>query len=140
MNNWDHKDVWHQPGPDFLVEVKRHSVKPSLFAPDEGPNRWAVYAYIYPAHNLFGGFSGPRIWQLAATALPLHGHPSYLRWHFGDDGKPCSVQVGADYHHLRDERFANYVTPGDAWEVFQDAENLFVYLARHPGTVAQEQR
>ena len=130
MSKWDHKDEWHRHGKDFLVVVKRYAVSPSpsSFDPYEGPHRWAVYAYVYPKHRLFGTFNGPAMWQAASTELPLHGGPSFLRWHYDDERKQTSVQVGADYHHLHDDRFTHYKTPAEAYEVFEDAEQLFDHL------------
>lgn len=128
-SKWDYKEEWHRRGNDFLVVVRRHSVEPPSLSPYKGQHRWAVYAYIYPKHRLFESFGGPQMWQPAATALPLHGGPSLLRWHTGDDGKPCSVQIGADYHHLHDDRFSGYATPSEACEIFGDADRLFNHLA-----------
>ena len=130
---WDHKDEWHKRGENFLVVVKRHSVEPSSFDPDKGINRWAVYAYIYPQHKSFGEFNGPNMFQPSANALPLHGGPSLLRWHYADDGKPTSVQVGADYDHLYDDHFSHYMGDSDAGEVFEDAARLFDYLTKVDG-------
>jgi hypothetical protein len=131
MGKWDHKDEWHRHGKDFLIVVRRHSVAPSSLAvfDEEGQHRWAVYAYIYPKHHLFYSFSGPDMWQPAATALPLHCGPSFLRWHTGDDGKHCSVQIGADYNHLYDGHFSHCAEPSEAWQVFADASELFEHLS-----------
>ena len=95
-----------------------------------------MYAYLYPTHRLFKDFDGPKMWQPAAIALPLHGGPSLLHWHTGDDGKPCSVQIGADYHHLHDEHFSSYAIPSEAWEVFRDANRLFDHLAAEVAALA----
>ena len=130
MSTWDHKDEWRQRGKDFLVAVSRHSVGSSTHEPHQGPHRWTVYAYLYPTHRLFGEFSGTDMWQRAATDMPMHGGPSLLRWHRDDDGKPTSVQVGADYNHLYDDHFCNYETAEDAQEVFADAQRLVDYLTR----------
>jgi hypothetical protein len=127
-SQWKHKEEWHRHGNDFLVVVKRHSVEPSGFARDEGPHRWAVYAYVYPEHQTFGNFSGTDMRQQAAVALPLHGGPSLLRWHYDDDGKRTSVQIGSDYNHLHDEEFTTYADADDAYEVFADADRLFSHL------------
>lgn len=134
MSKWDHKDEWHRYGKDFLVVVKRFAVGPSSFDPYEGPHRWAVYAYVYPKHRLFGGFHGPAMWQPAAATLPLHGGPSLLRWHCDDDGKSTSVQIGADYNHLHDTHFSSYATADEAYEVFADAERLFDHLSEMVAT------
>ena len=128
LTKWEHKDEWHQRGKHFLVVVKHYTVEPSPYDPSMGPYRWNVYAYIYPQHRLFGGFSGPEMYQPAARNFPLHAGPSFLRWHYGDDGTPTSVQVGFDYAHLRDDHFSHYATPEDAVGVFLDAEQLVTYL------------
>jgi hypothetical protein len=123
--NWRHKDLWHRRGQNFLVEISRHTVS-SEFS-DEGPNRWAVYAYIYPAHPHFPAFSGPAIFQDATGILRLHRGCSYLEYPMYD-GKVTSVKVGSDYHHLRDDHFTYYDTPADAYQVFADADELFEQL------------
>lgn len=128
---WRHKDVWTLPGKDFIVQVHRHSVeqRPSYYG-DTGPHRWCVYAFIYPKHPHFARFSGGAMWQDAATALPLHGGPSLLNWHFDNDKAACSVQVGADYNHLHDDCYTHMETREDAREVFSDAEGLHEWLTR----------
>lgn len=124
MNDWDHKDVWRRRGKDFLIEITRHSVRAEEW---EGPHRWAVYAYIYPKHPHFSAFEGPQMFQDAASMLPLHCGPSLLEYPMYE-GKVTSVKVGADYHHLHDERFSRYATKDEAYEVFKDAEELFEQL------------
>lgn len=128
LTKWEHKDEWHQRGEHFLVAVKHYTVEPSPFDPDMGPHRWNVYAYIYPKHRWFSEFSGPEMYQPATRKLYLHAGPSFLRWHYNDDGTPASVQVGSDYAHLHDDQFSHYATPEDAAEVFLDAEQLVAYL------------
>jgi hypothetical protein len=128
ISKWKHKDEWHQRADKFLVVVKHYTEKPFDLYP--GVHRWNVYAYIYPKHKLFGEFKGSELFQSSASALPLHGGASLLTWHYDDDGKPTIVQVGSDYLHLYDDRFSEYATPEDAYEVFEDAEKLFDYLAR----------
>ena len=123
-NQWDKKDEWRKRGLDFMVTVSRHNSTSSDF--DEGPNRWAVYAYIYPAHPHFAKFDGPRIYQDAANEMPLHCGASLLNYPMYDN-KVTSVQVGADYHHLHDD-FTHYATQDDAREVFADADRLFDWL------------
>lgn len=131
---WDHKDEWRIRGRDFMVVVSRHTVNPVDYW--EGPNRWAVYAYIYPKHPHFANFEGPQMFQDAAACMPLHAGPSYLRWHRDEDGNPCSVQVGADYHHLHDD-FTHIATKQDAYRIFNDAKDLFDWLQ---GRAQQEQK
>lgn len=125
--DWKHKDVWKRSGKNFLLEISRHSVLADF---DEGPHRWAVYAYIYPKHARFSKFDGPDMWQEATLNLPMHRGPSLLHWHYDEAMKPTSVQVGADYNHLHDDRFTHYANPEEAYEVFSDAENLFKHLNR----------
>lgn len=123
--NWDHKDEWRRRGTDFMVTITRHSS--SLQDEWEGPHRWSVYAYIYPKHPHFAAFSGPAMYQDAASQLFFHGGPSFLEYPMYE-GKVTSVKVGADYHHLHDERFTHYATAADAREVFEDADELFLQL------------
>jgi hypothetical protein len=129
MSEWLKKDQWSTRGKDYMVQISRHTVGVSSYAPDEGINRWAVYAYIYPKHRHFSRFEGLDMWQEAASALPLHAGPSYLRAHRDDEGNITSYQVGSDYHHLYDDRFADYADLEEAYEVKRDAQELFDWLA-----------
>lgn len=129
---WDHKDVWRRRGKDFLIEITRHN---GLASDWDGPHRWAVYAYIYPKHPHFVEFKGASLWQDATTVLHLHGSCSYLEYPMFD-GKVTSVKIGADYHHLHDDRFTHYGTPAEAYEVFSDADELFEQLQTRAETKA----
>jgi hypothetical protein len=131
--SWDHKDVWRRRGKDFLIEVTRHSVKSVDYW--EGPNRWCVYAYIYTAHPHFAAFDGPSIFQDATSQMHLHRGCSFLEYPMYE-GKVTSAKVGADYHHLHDDRFTHYATASDAYEVFSDADELFEQLQREPRQTA----
>lgn len=125
--------MWHRRGKNFLVEVYHHTVPQSELDADmarwggEGPNRWAVYAYIYPGHPRFAQFNGPDLWQEATQGLALHGYCSLLNYPMYE-GKVTSVKVGADYHHLHDDHFTHYATQEEATEVFSDASALFDIL------------
>jgi hypothetical protein len=132
MKEFSHKDEWRMSGADFLVTVTRHSVNilPEYNYDNLGPNRWAVYAYIYPTHKLFTKFNGSDIFQDATSELPLHGGPSFLKFNYDSTGVKQSVQVGADYNHLWDDIFSHYKTKNDAPEVFVDAIKLFEYLSK----------
>lgn len=134
MDNWKRKELWHRRGEGFCVEVSRHTEAPLYDS--EGPNRWCVYAYIYPAHPHFEKFEGDKMWQDAATTLPLHGGPSILRWHRDANGNPTSVQVGADYHHDGDSGYTFCDEAEDAYSVFRDADDLVAWLET-PNTVIQ---
>lgn len=127
---WDHKDMWHKHGKNFLVEVKRHEQEPFEAGhrfDSGGPNRWCVYAYIYPKHPHFANFKGSDMWQEASAVMPLHGCASLLEYPMYD-GQVMTVKVGCDYNHLHDTNFTQYATPSDACEVFEDAERLHAWL------------
>lgn len=129
ITDWKKKDIWTRRDNKFCVEVSRHTVAPSSIDPYEGVNRWAVYAYIYPEHRSFARFEGNSMFQEATSSMPLHCGPSFLRIHRDDDGKIVCYQVGADYHHYGDDRFADYADEGDAASVFFDADELFKWLS-----------
>jgi len=141
VNGWKSKKTWKKRGTDFLIEVSCHSVdmpeEPCCFD-SEGPYRWAVYAYIYPKHPLFGEFELDSIYQEQTSRMPFHGGCSYLRHHLmmSDAIEITSVQVGADYNHLHDDYYTR-VSPDEAdnveyFQVWKDAEELFVYLEDQP--------
>ena len=122
MSNWKHKDIWKREGKDFLIEVSRHE---GVADGREGTHRWAVYAYIYPAHPHFGEFAGDSLFQDATADLPGHSYCSYLRYHANAAGEVTSVQVGWDYHHDGDWMFTHDATKDDALRQFRDADALF---------------
>jgi hypothetical protein len=123
-----HKDVWTRRGTGFAIEVSRHEGTPIIA--DEGPHRWAVYAYVYPEHPHFAAFAGEEMFQPATQALPLHAYPSFFRVHRDNDGEVCSYQVGADYHHLHDEHYTRMATREDAGVVFRDADELWEWMSQ----------
>ena len=128
--NWKHKDLWTLRGKDFAIEVSRHSV--ATMAPNEGINRWCVYAYIHPTNPYFSKFEGDDYWQDATQCMPFHGGCTYLEY-ITRGGKVTCIKVGADYSHYRDDHFYHYATKDDAWEVFSDAEELFLVLSHIEG-------
>ena len=125
---WRKSDTWRRSGEHFLIEIY-HYIAPGPESYDDGRHRWNVYAYVYPNHPHFKNFSGSAMWQDAATAMPFHAGPSFLRWFYDDDGKPVSVKVGSDYHHLGDDHFSFMAAPLEASQVFDDADQLFDWLA-----------
>lgn len=127
IDNWDKAEVWTRRTDHFCVEVRRHT-EPQCAYTNTGPNRWFVYAYIYPTHAHFAKFDGGDIWQEASIALPLHAGASMLRWHYDANGNPTSVQVGADYNHLGDERYTFFDNAEQAIQVFRDARDLYEWL------------
>jgi hypothetical protein len=124
---WRHKDMWSLNGKNFMVQVSRHEEKGDSFT---GPNRWCVYAYIYPKHPHFSKFEGSDMNQEAATALIFHAGTSLLTRHFREDGSIASIQVGADYNHLHDEEFTHMATKEVAFSIFEDVQSLFDQLTR----------
>lgn len=127
VDGWKRKEVWHKYGDGFCVEVSHHTSLP--ISKEEGPHRWCVYAYIYPTHPHFEKFEGDKIYQDAATALPLHGGASLLHWHQDGKGKITSVQVGGDYNHDGDAKYTHCEDSADAYPVFRDAEELVTWLS-----------
>lgn len=125
---WRESQQWRRQGKTFTVEVY-HYVDPGEPTYDDGRHRWNVYAYIYPGHPHFANFKGPDMRQDAATALPFHGGPSFLRWFYNDDKTPCSVKVGSDYNHLHDSGYSFVKTEAEAFGIFDDANQLFDMLA-----------
>ncbi len=121
---WSHKDEWKRAGRDFLVVVSRHEGSATH---GDGPHRWCVYAYIYPKHPHFQNFEGPYMWQEAASCMPLHGGPSLLNYPMSE-GKIMSVKVGADYNHLHDCGYTHCADRDAAYQVFDDADELFDWL------------
>lgn len=138
---WRRKELWSRKTATFCVEVSRHDEEPlSAISPELGPHRWCVYAYLYPAHPRFQKFDGTNsFFQSACSELPLHGvitGASYLQYHYAGGGQTVCIQVGADYNHLRDERFS-HTEPENSGEVFDDAERLFSYLQSEAESVGR---
>lgn len=128
MSDWKRKSIWQKRGKDCLVSVE-HRIDDD--APDRGPNRWNIYAYVYAEHPLFAKFEGDSIYQAATADMPLHGGCSYLYYHRDKGGAVRSVQVGCDYNHLHDrehthaeaDEFAFYVREGDQLLAWLDAQH-----------------
>jgi hypothetical protein len=132
ITSWMRKNIYQLRSGHFMVSVE-HSlverVEPTSYQ-REGVNRWHVYAYIYPKHDLFNKLVGDEFGQTEVHSLPLHGGATYFKRHFFANGECCSIQVGADYNHIDDIRFSYYENMEDAKEVFDDAEELFSYLSK----------
>ena len=125
IDKWDKRDTWLISHSTFTVEICRYLVPDS---DNLGPNRWTVYAYIYPDHPIFTEFKGERFSQPAAVTLPFHGGVSFLNYYYDKYGHATCIQVGGDYNHLYDDRFSYHETREDAYEVFRDGEILANYL------------
>lgn len=125
--SWKKSERWTRRATAFCVEVV-HSVS----SIDAAEHIWNVYAYIYPSHPHFKNFERTdRMWQDAATVLPLHGGPSFLKWHFDINLNPTSVQVGCDYNHLYDDNYLEMDSEDEAGLIFTDAESLFQWLENY---------
>ena len=120
--NWNESQGWKIVEGNFCVVVK-HWLQP---CGDRPPNRWNVYAYIYPKHTLFDKFDNA--YDDVCSSLPMHGGVTYFQKHVDNDGKPASIEIGCDYDHLGDDRYSEYATKEDATSVFRDAEELIEYL------------
>ena len=123
MKNWEHKEEWTKAGENCLVKVLRHEQPIIDGFGGRGGNIWCVYAYIYPEHPLFS-----RLSSTEPSGLPLHKGETFFKIHHGEDGVVTSVQIGADYNHLGDERFTHMHLKDDAIEVFADAITLLERL------------
>ena len=128
LSAWSKKDLWHIRSKAFAIEI---SLTHGVTSPEKGPYRWNVYAYIYPTHPHFAKFTDEEVWQEAATALPLHGGATFLRWFCGQNGEPHCIQVGSDYAHAWDDEFSFFSSPEEASQVFADAEELFHWLENY---------
>ena len=120
-------------GDNFIVQAK-HWVELSykgMQAFNDGRNRWAIYAYIYPKHKLFAEIKADGgMWQDAFNDLPLHRGCSYFKRHIDDEsGKTTSYQIGCDYNHHGDDEFTYMKDERDAWGVLEDARRLFKVLS-----------
>ena len=98
--------------------------------PEQGPNHWTMYVYIYPGHRLFARMeeveSGASYGE-ATDSFPFHGGCTYFERSYDSAGNLRHAQVGCDYQHYRDERFSHYHTKEEAAEVFSDADDLLAY-------------
>ena len=136
MSKWVHKDIWRKYGNKFLIEVSRHDQELSEIdrAFGRGPNLWTIYAYIYPGHPRFSAFEGSDMWQPAASALPMHGGPSFMHVH-ESKGVITSYQVGCDYRHLHDDYFST-MGADEVGRFMDDADEIFEYLSAKAGEPA----
>ncbi len=130
---------WTSKNHTFNVQVVNHfrdvsatqeAFKAHGFAPDDGGQRWNVYAFIFPAHPAFALFNveSDSFYQDVIAAMPFHSGASYIRRHFDHLGRVSCYQVGSDYNHLGDDRFTFMQTEEEAIKVFADAIDLTVYL------------
>ncbi len=126
--SWDKRDVWIRKHKTFSVEIVHWRTDYNTVEEGESPNNnmWNVYAEIYEGHPRYDLFVGSEMFQAAAEALPLHGGLTYLTKQY--DGYYSLYKVGSDYAHYRDDRFTRFSTAKEAYEVFADAAELFIFL------------
>jgi len=118
LEKYSHKETWSRRGKDFNIEVTRWEYPSS----DEPRYVWNVYCYIYPKHKLFGV---PKDEGMGDCPINnLHCGCTFVRWH-RDKDEVISKQYGSDYSHIWDEAMDKIKDPGDAYNVFNDAEDLF---------------
>lgn len=126
--DWIQKKEWKKTGTNFVVVVSRYESYENEYT---GKYRWCVYGYIYPDHPHFKKFEGDDLYQDAAKEMPLPAGATSIRYHFGDHSDVTSIQIGADYHHINDNRFTFYYTKEEAATVFDDAGELFEWLENY---------
>lgn len=117
------KQSWVYYGNNFRVETIH------WFRTDDNKNKWNIYAYIYPKHPLFDKVTSESLFEVD---LPLHCGASFHQWFFNKDGVVTSKKIGSDYQHIYDDKFESFTTKEDAYEVFNDADELIEYLSNPP--------
>lgn len=135
MNNqYTHKETWSRRGKDFLIEVVRwETMTEEIYKKlqkDIGLNNgryvWNIYCYIYSKHKLFDAILGE---EYEDCPVPFHGGCTLSQWNRKQDGTVTSKQYGCDYNHYQDEHFTFIEKPEEAYEVFNDAEEIFNELS-----------
>lgn len=127
--DWKQSTHWLRRGDGFSVEIK-HSVD-TVRDDGKGPNRWCVYAYIYPGHPRLTLYDPGThtLFQPISRLLGLHGGASYFVANHDHKGL-TSVQIGSDYNHLYDFEFTIRGADEMPWDVANDADKLFGFLQR----------
>lgn len=135
IKDYKHKEIWCRRGKDFQIEIVRwetmseeqYNKMKSIGAAFNGRFIWNVYCYIYPNHRLF---NVPKEEDLCDCPVNnLHGGCTFAQWHRNTEGNIMSKQYGSDYNHYHDEHFTYIERPEDAFEVFNDAQELFEELS-----------
>lgn len=132
FEDYRYSEKWSRRSDTHTVEVSRHSEEYASRHDERGPNRWCVYAYLYPSHPLFASLS---VEYTVSTlpefvkSFPLHCGPSFFSTHIDNTGKVTCFQIGCDYNHLYDEYFTRMSSPNDVFSVFDDADRLFDFLS-----------
>lgn len=126
MSDYRKIDTWRRRSQSFCIEILHYANDPTP-TDYRGPHRWNVYAYIYPNHPRFAMFKEETLFSDAVN-VPLHEGCSFVRAHVGLGGNVTSWQVGSDYNHLHDDRFANIERFDEAYKIIRDADRLFDFL------------
>lgn len=126
---WQHKDVWRKSGNAFSVEIV-HWFSPEFSSGDRiypRKEHWNIYAHLMPKHPLFSEYNLAE--DYPEGPIPFHGGVTWFLVHRNLAGTEItSLEIGCDYAHCQDERFEEYATPEQAWEVFADAQGIFDML------------
>ena len=112
--------VWKREGSNFLVEVKR-------WRPGYGENIWNIYVYLYPKHPLFEKSED----GICNSQIDFHGGCTHSWFSYDKDGDARVKEYGCDYAHYGDGRFGRMKTKEDAYEIFNDAREIYEYLSNH---------
>ena len=96
----------------FKVEVKH-------WVSGDGKNQWNVYAYLFQA---FPNFENLKECIGADIPVSMNWGNTYCKWDRDKNGEVTCKTYGSDYKHIHQERFEEYSTREDAFEVFEDAE------------------
>jgi len=123
LKKYKYKEIWGRREDDFFIEVVRWNSEDIL----EGEiSIWNIYCYIYPSHKLFNELTDESIF--GAEILNFPGRCAYCRFHRNTNGEIASKQYGNDYNPIWDEEIRKINNPEEAYEVFNDAEDLYNFL------------
>ena len=123
LENCTHKETWSRRGEAFCIEVVRWESKGF---DDKTEYIWNIYCYIYEGHDLF--FELTDEFLFGGGRLNFHHGCTYGRWFRDAENIVRTKQYGCDYNHIWDVDIKDIKDPKEAYEVFNDAEDLFEQL------------
>ena len=131
LTKYGHKEEWSRRGKNFTMQIVRWETmseesfnKMNLdIGTYTGRYVWNVYFYLFPKHRLFAETIEDDMNDCPVNNL--HYGCTFSRWHYNEDGEITAKQYGCDYNHYTDERFSFIKNIEDAYEIFNDAEDLF---------------
>lgn len=127
------KTLWYHRGAGFTVEVavwsnpKEREALPTELLDSIPEYHWNIYVHILPKHPLFDRVVKAELFDYGID-IPLRWGSSYHKWDYDSSGAVIAKHIGCDYQHCGDGRFGNYKTREQAWEVFQDADELIEFF------------